>query len=201
MKNFLIFLAGAGVGALGTWLVMRNMYEVVDSEHAGENDIPEKDREGGGEKDTPAPEKKPHEKVGQNKELYRVNENRVQYDKFSKGEAVSEDEMPHPRKLTEEEVAEMFPEDDERIYVIDQDRYLHERMNYDKDVLYFYTPEEILANEDGVAVDDIEAVIGIVWQDHVGEDVANEVFVRNVNFETDYEVVVVDYSFYDRSEY
>lgn len=62
--------------------------------------------------------------------------------------------------------------------------------DYETISLTFYAGDEIVADDDGEIVEDVDTMIGIESLTHFGEYEDDSVFVRNEKTETDYEILL-----------
>lgn len=137
-------------------------------------------------------------------------------------ESVSVDpaENEHPEEdsdddISEDEYAEITAETDEEYEsylmtkeikqgykdgpkIISMDAFEDERRDFDKVQLYYYTEDDILADENEDIIDDVERVVGDALDKY---DFRNNddmyVCVRNINYSTDYIIGKVLGSYYD----
>ena len=131
---------------------------------------------------------------------------RIRYETFSKPENDSEPVSTSQRHIESEdkevdEVLLKHNDDDPRsdIYVISSEQFAHERYGYDKVTLFWWELERILSEED-MAILDVPDILGMNWENHIGEDERDVVYVRNEPLETDYEVQVRHESYYEMRE-
>lgn len=173
MRNamgLLIFAAGAALGSVTTWYLVKEKYAQIAQEE-----------------------------IDSVKEVFseRGRKERVEKatDKIEKDQTKRvEKEMgmrEYAAKLSEErystDYADIQP-DVEKPYVISPDEF-SELDDYTTISLTFYS-DHILADDDDELIDDIEATVGVESLNHFGEYEDDSVFVRNDRLKCDYEILL-----------
>ena len=170
-----------------------NAIEDENDENETENDIRSEDVTWGGEDSYTEMMNRRKAELAE-RMAFKNNLDRVRYDTLYKSsESISEKQ--------EEEVDEVRlqkndddPGDD--IYVITSEQFTKERYGFDKVTLYWWELERILSEED-YDILDVPEILGSRWEQHIGEEEQDVVYVRNESLETDYEVIVQHESFYE----
>lgn len=168
IKNALIFIIGAGVGAATTWFVLKPRYERLTQEQI------DSVKEHYKKKYTGEPE---------NEETGDILNEEPEYNK-----AVTE--LGYSRNLNDDE-GDTTVENIEsmlRPYVIAPEDF-GEYDEYERISLTYYA-DSILADEDDEIVEDVENVVGFESLNHFGEYEDDSVYVRNERRKVDYEILL-----------
>ena len=185
LSNIIIFTAGAALGSVVTWKMVKTKYEQIANEE-----------------------------IQEIRELYarKVDElTHAQYEEPT--EAVDEDKTtfstpvkPELREfadkikdlgysdITEEEVNNMG-----KPYVITPAEY-GELDEYETVSLVYYA-DGYLTDEQNIVIEDVDNVVGIDSLTHFGEYEDDSVFVRNDSVETDYEILLDERNYEDVKNY
>lgn len=185
LSNIIIFTAGAALGSVVTWKMVKTKYEQIANEE-----------------------------IQEVRELYarKVDElTHTQYKEHT--EAVDEDKTtfstpvkPELREfadkikdlgysdITEEEVNNMG-----KPYVITPEEY-GELDEYETVSLVYYA-DGYLTDEQNIVIEDVDNVVGIDSLTHFGEYEDDSVFVRNDSVETDYEILLDERNYEDIKNY
>ncbi len=181
MKNILIFLAGAGVGAGTTWFLVKRYYEKRADDEINDvvtrfkrykkvmDDIEEEHNEnpncisGGNNVDT-------------NEENIRADYN----EELSNGiidDPKGEKDGTAPYLISEEEFGELE--------------------DYDQKTLFWYYRDNILATDEDLEVEDKFTTVGDALEEFKKDRYVERVLVRNEQDETDYEILISEKHFYE----
>lgn len=186
VKTCLAFLLGAVVGGVGTWYYVKDIYanqseldisSAKDAFHIYEKKLKAEIEE---LKKKIASE----EKTDQENQVILVNEkikDKGDVVEYAKGKYTQYSPSISSEKLEPERMYVM-----ESPYVISPDEF-GEYENYTKVSLTYYA-DGILADENGVVVDDVEEIVGDAL-DHFGEYEDDSVFCRSNPKRCDYEIL------------
>lgn len=175
---FLAFIAGAGIGSVCTWQLLKRKYELIAQEEIDSVKAAYATRETG-------------------KSLVegfcnglKVAEDRTQKDKgdvdFKKYVSIIQKEgYTDYSRSVEEKKGEAFVE---KPYVISPEEF-GEFEEYEKISLTYYA-DEVLADENDEEVDDVDEIVGDESLNHFGEYEDDSVFVRNDRLKCDYEILL-----------
>ena len=168
--TFLAFIAGAGIGSVCTWQLLKRKYELIAQEESVE-------------------------KAGKSfvkgfRDGLKVAEDRTPKDvddmDFKKYASIIQKEgYTDYSKTVEEKKGEAFVE---KPYVISPEEF-GEFEEYEKISLTYYA-DEVLADENDEEVDDVEEIVGKGSLNHFGEYEDDSVFVRNDRLKCDYEILL-----------
>ena len=174
LSKILILAAGAAIGSVATWKIVKTKYEQIAQEEVEEVrayyardtfEEAEKEKE---------PEKKEMPKTQQNSiERIEKNENMRAYHKIIDGSGYKE---------IEEEV-----EDVEKPYVISPEEF--DEMDDYNTVGLVYFADKVLTDEDNEPIDDVEGTVGVASLNTFGEYEEDAVHVRNDKRKCDYEIL------------
>ena len=213
-------LAGIGIGALGGY-VLAGVYfwkknqQIIDElaeEKASKyiEEMYEYQEEYSEEAEEPSP-----------REYSQVTEKEVDYTSFYKKPSPREiinmsnkamAEAEHPQDSEEDEAFESIEEKDERLdaelhgdqvlhkepFEISEDDYAEES-HYDKEVLYWYDNDDILATESDEIIEDVMRTVG-TYIDQFDNPEIEGIFVRNPRLSTDYNIIRLNESFMEHIE-
>lgn len=175
---FLAFIAGAGIGSVCTWQLLKRKYELIAQEEIDSVKAAYATRETG-------------------KSLVegfcnglKVAEDRTQKDEgdvdFKKYASIIQKEgYTDYSRSVEEKKGEAFVE---KPYVISPEEF-GEFEEYEKISLTYYA-DEVLADENDEEVDDVDEIVGEESLNHFGEYEDDSVFVRNDRLKCDYEILL-----------
>ena len=177
MDKFIIFVFGAGIGGLGTWLLIKEYYHrLADQEiesvisrfedrNSAKNEEPKKDKQ-------EEQDKRIYMKLAQNYNKPNIIDYAAKYN----DENVDYTATEHPED-----------DDEETPYVISPTEF-GELDDYDKITLTYYADGYLVEGDDGI-IDDVEAVVGPDALDSFGEYEEDAVYVRNDQHKADYEIL------------
>lgn len=179
MRNVLIFILGAAVGATGTWYFAKKKYEKIAQEEINsvkerftyEKNVDNTESESANVKRTVIKSlDDEHEKKMQSVADYAKKLSQEGYTDYSaKKEVVDTNKDSIPYVITPEEFGEF---DD-----------------YDR-ISFTYYADHVLADENDEEVEDIEGSVGIDSLTHFGEYEDDSVYVRNNRLRVDYEILL-----------
>lgn len=176
MKNLLIFLFGAGVGAGATLLFLRKgikkRLEDLAKAMAENGDTQEEPFVMEEQDSQPTAEPAPQEVTGKDvrTEYYKIVE--------------------ETEKGTARPSLDVYgPIDGSQIVEIDLDDYMHDH-SVEKDRLVYYKGDNVLTTEEGEIIKNPAMYIGTGWEKYVDHYAENTAFVRNNKLSMDYEIYV-----------
>ena len=171
MKHFITFVAGATLGSLATWIFVKKKYEQIAQEEIDSVKEVYSNRK-------PKAEKKDEEGI-------QVDEKEVtEYEKIIESTGYSKySDISRSKAKTEHD-------DSERPYVIRPEEF-GELDGYEMISLTHYS-DGVLADDDDqkMADDEIDEVVGADYAEHFGEYEDDSVFVRNDRLKCDYEILL-----------
>lgn len=175
LSKIIMFTAGAGIGSVITWRVMKTKYdqriqEEIDSIY--ESFSRDLERQKDSADDEVESEDIPDE----------YYEKRYK-DLVEESEYVTETDTDQNNEEKEDE------EDMDRPYIIEPDEF--GECDYETVSLTYYEGDGVLANDHDEVIegDDIEEMVGSDFATHFGEYEEDSVFVRNDFFKIDYEIL------------
>lgn len=170
LSNVLIFAAGAAVGAVVTWVIMKDKYdgEYEEVYHYGDDEEEDPDDT----KTMPAG----------SYEVKESNSITAYNDVLKNNKYVTEEESD---KNEEEEDTVSIMED--RPYVIKPEDF-DEFDEYEAISLTYYA-DGVLTDEYDEIVEDVDNIVGLDALNHFGEYEEDSVFVRNDRLRCDYEIL------------
>lgn len=185
MKNILIFLAGAGVGAGATWYFVKKHYEKKADDEI--NDVVTRFK---AYKETLQEEYAgvPDENSNPNYEGNSRRNNVVSMERpvqSDSDEELSNGIIDNP-KGEHEGVAP---------YIISEEEFGEE--DYDQKTLYWYYRDNILATDEDIEVEDKFTTVGDALEEFKKDRYIERVLVRNEQDETDYEILISEKHFYE----
>lgn len=173
LSKIIIFAAGAGIGSVVTWKLVRDKYERITQEevrairelYAGDNG-------------------KTSDKESEDSLEESDEEEKAEYESIIEGANY----VPYSKKSLAKEEKEEIEEGEEMIkpYLIDQDEW--DESEYETETLYCFA-DGVITTEMEEVIDDVEDLVGdeaVEWLDESGRDY---IYVRNDNNETDYEIL------------
>lgn len=173
MKNLIFLLAGAALGSLVTFAIVKKKYEQIAQEEI------DSVKETFSKRNKKA-EEKPVDDVKD--EVKTKNNNKEQYIKIANKYNTSSDD--------ENEDLDEVEDEDKRIdrpYVISPDDF-GEFDDYECISLVAYMGDGVLTDDDDEIIDNVDEVVGLDYADHFGEYEDNYVYIRNDKFKCDYEI-------------
>lgn len=175
---FLAFIAGAGMGSVCTWQLLKQKYELIAQEEIDSVKAAYTTRETG------------KSLVEGFCDGLKVAENRTSKDEgdvdFKKYASIIQKEgYTDYSRSVEEKKGEAFVE---KPYVISPEEF-GEFEEYEKISLTYYA-DEVLADENDEEVDDVDEIVGEESLNHFGEYEDDSVFVRNDRLKCDYEILL-----------
>lgn len=194
MKNLLIFLFGASVGAVGTLFYLRK--GIKKQLETIENEAKNAAKEGQNKEKEDGKEDKKNEDQGQNgSDLPFVMEEKdvpnalkenikVQYNKIINDNYRGHSPVPVTGTMSSNET-------ESGCFEIDMDEYMYDKSN-EKDRLVYYRGDRIMATERGTIIPNPADLVGTTWENCVGNYADRTAFIRNARLVTDYEIYVED---------
>ena len=185
MKNILIFLAGAGVGAGATWYFVKKHYEKKADDEI--NDVVTRFKA--------YKETLQEEYAGVPDENHNPN-----YEGNSRRNNVVSMERP-VQSDSDEELSNGIIDDPKgekegvAPYVISEEEFGEE--DYDQKTLYWYYRDNILATDEDIEVEDKFTTVGDALEEFKKDRYIERVLVRNEQDETDYEILISEKHFYE----
>lgn len=185
MKNVLIFLAGAGIGASVTWYFVKKHYEKKADDEI--NDVVTRFkayRDQLEEIHIGVPDENPN----------------PNYERDSRANNVVNMERP-VHSDSEEELSNGIIDNpigsNEGVapYVISEEEFGEE--DYDQKTLYWYYRDNILATDEDIEVEDKFTTVGDALEEFKKDRYIERVLVRNEQDETDYEILISEKHFYE----
>lgn len=175
---FLAFIAGAGMGSVCTWQLLKRKYELIAQEEIDSVKAAYATRETG------------KSFVEGFCNGLKVAEDRTQKDEsdvdFKKYASIIQKEgYTDYSRSVEEKKGEAFVE---KPYIISPEEF-GEFEEYEKISLTYYA-DEVLADENDEEVDDVDEIVGEESLNHFGEYEDDSVFVRNDRLKCDYEILL-----------
>lgn len=168
LSKALIFTAGAAIGSVVTWVLVKDKYEKRAAEEINEIRkfyFSKKEEENITETETEEDDEEDDSEIIEGFEQPTLFESRYFY------ERKEGDEMVEP-------------------YVISPDEF--DEVGYKTESLYLYNDGVLAYVLSGEIVEDIDALVGEDSLNHFGEYEEDSVFVRNENLRTDFEILRAD---------
>ncbi len=187
MKNLLIFLFGAGVGAIGTLFYLRKdikkQLEIIENNAKNGTVEAEKEPSKGPEQSNIPFEMKEETVPEAMKETTKVNYNNIVNDNY----------RGNPPVPVSENSGYFVGQDetDGGIFEIDMDDFTRDETN-EKERLVYFRGDKIMATERGTIITNPAMLVGTMWENCVGNYANNTAFIRNSRLVTDYEIYVED---------
>ena len=178
------FLAGAGIGSLVTWRMLRTEYERRTQEEI--DSVKEVWARKYGESEPTEPEQNDISEAKAKAEAAREKPSITEYaSKLQEQGYVKYSNMTKPSNAEEEKVEE--DESMDRPYVISPDDF-GDISGYDAISLTYFA-DGVLTDDDNEPVEDVDDVVGADFADHFGEYEDDSVFIRNDRLKADYEIL------------
>lgn len=170
LSSFLIFTAGAAIGSVVTWKLVKTKYERIaqeEIESVKETFARRNERE-------VKKESKPVEKI----DTYEIPKDptRVRYENIIDEQGYTD----YPRE---------DDDDMDKPYIIAPDEF-GEVFGYETISLYYYADDNVLTDDMDDIICDVENTVGNDFMNHFGEYEDDSVHIRNVKRHTDYEVLL-----------
>ena len=185
--GLVMFLAGATVGSVATWLCLKRYYERIVQEEIDSVKAAFVERK-------PAiiniAKNEKQEEKWQKVDISNLKPDLVNYKAKLQEEGYT-NYTEHSKKNTEEKRDEP--------YVISPDDY-GEDDNYTQISLVYYAGDGVLSDDEDEVVEDIEGTVGEDFAEHFGEYEDDSVFIRNDRLRCDYEILRDNRSFADVAE-
>lgn len=224
MKNLLIFLFGALVGAGGTFIYLRKEIKQELNDIREANEVPftvgEDDKNGGNGAESKA-EVSNNDKntdfnaadvaaVTQREAEMARNEAKVAYNKIiddiSTGRKPAASVPVMPREESDDQMSidneyeGHFADEDgatDGYFEIDLDEFRNDKSN-EKENYVYYMGDHVMATENGTIITNPALLVGNNWESLVGKYKKDSAFIRNAKMCTDYEIVVDPDAYADR---
>ena len=193
MKNLLIFLFGASVGAVGTLFYLRKgikkQLETIENEAKNSGNDGQKGTEKGSENGkTEATESNiPFEMKEDGLPNALKETTKVQYNKIVEDNYRGRPPVP----VMENGSGDGAEGADGGCFEIDIDDFMHDESN-EKVRLVYYRGDRIMATENGTILTNPAMFVGTTWENCVGNYADRTAFIRNARLVTDYEIYVED---------
>lgn len=186
MKNILIFLAGAGIGAGATWYFVKKHYEKIADEEI---------------KDVVTRFKAYKETLQEEYASVPDENSNPSYEGNSRRNNVVQMERPISSDFNEELSNGIIDDpkgENEGVapYVISEEEF-GEIEDYDQKTLFWYYRDNILATDEDLEVEDKFTTVGNALEEFKKDRYLERVLVRNEQDETDYEILVSEKHFYE----
>lgn len=168
LTNFLMFTAGAAIGSVVTWVLVKTKYEQMAQAEVEEmREYYRKKKDDGNI---------PLEQLEELKETlddYKAVLNNNGYTNIEEGEEIMADKP----------------------YVISPDDF-GELDDYEANTLFYYA-DGVLTDDFDNPIEDVERIVGLGFETHFGEYEDDSVFIRNDALKSDYEILLDTRNFYD----
>ena len=188
--NLAMFLSGVTVGAAGAWLYLKKRYERLAQEEIDSVKAVFSERKSSPMKNDYDEEEQEHQHMA---DIAKLKPDLVDY--AAKLQTMGYTNYAEHSKKTNKEEKKGKPMED-KPYVISPDEFGN-RDEYTQISLIYYAGDEVLADEEDEAVDDVDDVVGADFADHFGEYEDDSVFIRNDRMKCDYEILRDNRSFAD----
>ena len=182
MKNLLIFLFGAAVGAGGTliWLrkdIKKELEEIKSKETEEPFVMEDGKKEAVVQGSTEPPVMANHV----------TPEMRTEYHKLVNETEENDEDEPEIQGRDET---------DGGVYEIDADEFLHNH-SFEQKRLIYYRGDRVMATENGSIIANPAILVGCEWEKCVGNYANRTAFIRNPRLVEDYEIYVEDCAYTD----
>lgn len=196
IKEVMLFIAGLGIGSVGTYFVVKKHYEnfmdeEIESvkEYYKENIMEIAEREFGETAVNPEREEV-SEEANEKEPDYQKIIKKLNYGDYSK----KDDKVVESHTDAEPAVAEK-----KGPYVIEPDDFTNDSQ-YDKITLTYFSEDGVFMSIEEEVVPEGMQLVGEENLEHIGEIEEDVVYIRNEEQEADYEVILEERSYSD-SEY
>ena len=179
-----IFAAGAAVGSVVTWKLLKTKYERIAQEEIDSVKEAFSQRVNSDDNDIKNDTEKDKDKIEDDDEEYFVRVNDLGYTRSS---------VPYVNEVKKKGGGTV-----RRPYVITPDEF-GEIYEYDTISLRYYA-DKVLTDEDDVIITNVDEIIGEDSLTHFGEYEDDSVFVRNDEMKADYEILLDLRKYYDINE-
>lgn len=184
------FIAGAGVGSLVTWKILREEYERRTQEEIDSvKDVfrrrhgePTEESKETDEKPIDISEAKAKAEAAREKPSITEYTAKLQEQGYTNYSDISKNNTKVEENVKKEEEEEM-----DEPYVISPDEF-GEAQGYELISLTYYA-DDVLTDDNDEIVEDVDDVVGSDFADHFGEYEDDSVFVRNDRLRADYEIL------------
>lgn len=193
MKNLLIFLFGASVGAVGTLFYLRKgikkQLETIENEakNSGNSGGDGKKKEENSAENDAKESNIPFEMKEDGLPNALKETTKVQYNKIVEDNYRGKPPVP----VMENSSGNGAEGDDGGCFEIDIDDFMHDESN-EKVRLVYYRGDRIMATENGTILTNPAMFVGTTWENCVGNYADHTAFIRNARLVTDYEIYVED---------
>lgn len=179
LSNILIFTAGAAIGSVVTWKLLKTKYEQIAQEEIDSVKDLYAEKE--------AERKAASETAENDDSIISIRNEKPDIFEYAKKYAEIAEENEYI--TVEGGVMEM-----DKPFVIPPEEY--DEYGYDTVSLTYYA-DGVLTDEDDNPIQDVEGVVGRDSLTHFGEFEDDSVFVRNHDYKTDYEILLDTRNFSD----
>lgn len=186
LNKIIIFSAGAAVGSVVTWKLVKTKYEQLaqkEIESVREAFEANETREAAKEESSEDLEEPDESEEEAELKQYRATLVGAGY--------LAE----HNELLNEKEVYDNM----DRPYVISPDDYGDPDVGYDTESLDYYEGDGVLTDSFGEVIEDVDGLVGADFATHFGKFEKDSVFIRNDDMEVDYEILR-DYRSYSEKD-
>ena len=200
MKNILIFLAGAGVGASAAWYFTKKRYRKYADDEI--KDVVEKFTDYKHKleemsEDNLVDERNVNPSNNNERSEQIITDNTTTEDTISRdSEELSNGLIDNPRG--DESVIKPYENESTMPYVISDEEF-GDNEDYDQRTLFWYYKDNILATDEDLEIEDKRTTIGDALEEFKKDRYVERVFVRNEQDETDYEILISEKHFYEVS--
>lgn len=186
LNKILIFSAGAAVGSVVTWKLLKTKYEQLTREEV------ESVREA-----FAAEEKKEvaKEEVVEDSDEPDESEGTSELKEYKATLIGAGYLSEHDELLAEKEVYDKM----DRPYVISPDDFGDPDVGYDTESLDYFEGDGVLTDSFGEVVENVDELVGADFANHFGDYEEHSVFIRNDEMEVDYEILR-DYRSYSEKD-
>ena len=188
-NSFVIFLAGATVGAATAWLCAKRYYEHIAQEEIDSVKAVFAERKPINADITWSEKQEENQHKA---DIAKLKPDLMNYAAKLQEEGYT-NYTEHSKKKSEEEKDESM---DNEPYVISPDDY-GENDNYTQISLIYYAGDRVLADDNDEIIEDIEGTVGEDFAEHFGEYEDDSVFIRNDRLRCDYEILRDNRAFSD----
>lgn len=182
LSKLFIFVAGAGLGSVATWKILKSKYDKIYEEEIAEAKEYYKNLYSEESEPTEEVEEKVEETL--TTVSYQKPDLKQYYNMILEQGYSAEEET----NTNEEEAAI------ERPYVISPEEF--DEYGYDTISLTYYA-DGVLTDDGDEPIDDIDDIVGLESLNHFGEYEDDSVFVRNDRLKCDYEILLDPRKYYD----
>ena len=184
--SFLAFVAGAAIGSVITWKLVKDKYEQIAQEEIDSV----KDTFRNRTKET-EPNSEESEDETETESGRRNKKNLEKPDIFAYASKINDMGYRNYSGISQDKADEEDEEEREEMdepYIISPEEF-GELDGYEKITLYHYS-DGVLTDDDNEPVEDVTNTVGDDYVDHFGEYEDDSVFVRNDRLKCDYEILL-----------